>query len=417
MSSEPIFHTVITNPEGARQQSELGKPPPDPGKPSLLQRPCMYLTCFVKSLPVIFISLIVCWSYYAYFVATVILIMTDMVEQVICGVIFHIITLLFIWSYYMIVFTPPGSVPPSWRLSQANVDMLAAAKSEEEWKSILTEVTSHLGCSVKQRSVQNAVRYCEKCLCIKPDRSHHCSVCEVCTLKMDHHCPWVNNCVGFANYKFFILFLGYSLTYCIFIGSTTARHFITIWLLKDEDEDVDNSENSAAKYHLLFVFFVSLLFCLSICSLFGYHIWLVLHNRTTLEQFRAPMFENNLSDPSGWSLGKINNLREVFGNNAFLWFFPVKTTIGDGLSYPCRNQEEIPSYQDAGLVNGIAVPSVFIHEAPSRTLINPTVGGQLSVTMTSNQPPVNSEVRLENNGYTKTVMLDQSDLTQLSVHR
>ena len=61
MSSEPIFHTVITNPEvtknkkkvmfliisntqGARQQSELGKPPPDPGKPSLLQRPCMYLT-------------------------------------------------------------------------------------------------------------------------------------------------------------------------------------------------------------------------------------------------------------------------------------------------------------------------------------------------------------------------------------
>ena len=53
---------------------------------------------------------------------------------------------------------------------QTNVDMLAAAKSEEEWKSILTEVTSHLGCSVKQRSVQNAVRYCEKCLCIKPDR-------------------------------------------------------------------------------------------------------------------------------------------------------------------------------------------------------------------------------------------------------
>ena len=41
--TEPIFHTVITNPEGSRQESQ-SKPPPDPGKPSLLQRPCMYLT-------------------------------------------------------------------------------------------------------------------------------------------------------------------------------------------------------------------------------------------------------------------------------------------------------------------------------------------------------------------------------------
>ena len=36
-------------------------------------------------------------------------------------------------------------------------------------------------------------------------------------------------------------------------------------------------------------------------------------SRTTLEQFRAPMFADNVSDPSGWSLGKLNNLREVFG--------------------------------------------------------------------------------------------------------
>ena len=77
--------------------------------------------------------------------------------------------------------------------------------------------------------------------------------------------------------------------------------------------------NFLFRYHLLFVFFVSILFCLSISSLFGYHIWLVLHNRTTLEQFRAPMFENNLSDPNGWSLGKINNLREVFGELIFLY--------------------------------------------------------------------------------------------------
>ena len=33
--------------------------------------------------------------------------------------------------------------------------------------------------------------------------------------------------------------------------------------------------------------------------------------RSTLEQFRAPMFENNHSDPEGWSLGKLDNIREV----------------------------------------------------------------------------------------------------------
>ena len=72
-------------------------------------------------------------------------------------------------------------------------------------------------------------RYCEKCVHIKPDRCHHCSVCGVCVTKMDHHCPWVNNCVGFKNYKFFILFLGYAFIYCIFVAFTSLPYFIQFW--------------------------------------------------------------------------------------------------------------------------------------------------------------------------------------------
>jgi len=403
----------------------------------------MYLTRFVKSLPVIFISLIVGWSYYAYVVAVVLTAMVDnVVEQVVCAVVFHCLAIMFLWSYYMVVFTPPGTVPPSWRLTNVDVDRLAQAQSEDEWKDILATLANQIGCPVKQRSVQNAVRYCEKCLCIKPDRSHHCSVCEDCTLKMDHHCPWVNNCVGFHNYKFFLLFLGYALSYCLFISASTARYFLHIWLLEKEADH----ELGSAKYHILFVFFISILFSLSVSSLFWYHIWLVVHNRSTLEQFRAPIYENNVSDSNGWSLGKLNNIREVFGTNMLLWLLPLQTCLGDGITFPTRLPVDCTTYHSIGKYSD--TPGTTQHhpvplpghtqysrpDNPSRTLVNPVLGSggkvltasetvtrsetvsgvislspdcKVTITPDSMMDKVTmvSEVRLDSNGHAKTVMV------------
>ena len=56
---------------------------------------------------------------------------------------------------------------------------------------------------------------CKHCVQPKPPRTHHCSICETCFLKMDHHCPWVNNCIGHFNHRYFVSF-------CIFMWFGTV---------------------------------------------------------------------------------------------------------------------------------------------------------------------------------------------------
>jgi len=101
-------------------------------------------------------------------------------------IIFNISYFMFTWSFIITVLTEPGQVPLYWSF------YLKANQSKKR-------------------------RYCLICHIFKPMRCHHCSTCQKCVLNMDHHCPWINNCVGFYNRKFFLLVLFY-LVLTIIIG-------------------------------------------------------------------------------------------------------------------------------------------------------------------------------------------------------
>ncbi|XP_076025727.1 palmitoyltransferase ZDHHC16B [Genypterus blacodes] len=71
-----------------------------------------------------------------------------------------------------------------------------------------------------------SVSICKKCIAPKPPRTHHCSICDMCVLKMDHHCPWLNNCVGHFNHRYFFSFCLYMTLGCLYCSISSQTMFL-----------------------------------------------------------------------------------------------------------------------------------------------------------------------------------------------
>lgn len=67
---------------------------------------------------------------------------------------------------------------------------------------------------------------CRTCAFTKPARSKHCPLCRACVARHDHHCVWVNTCIGKDNYRWFMCLLaslGVLLTYGAYLAITLLR--------------------------------------------------------------------------------------------------------------------------------------------------------------------------------------------------
>lgn len=237
-------------------------------------------------------------------------------------VIYNVLIFMVLWCYFAVVLTDAGKVPEGWQPPPDDEDEdLEAADAAEDKKSN----------SEKRR------RFCRKCAAWKPERTHHCSVCERCTLKMDHHCVWVANCVGAYNYKFFLLFLLYTFLATVFDAVVLLSNFVDFFKdlesqreagvvgevatpassEVDREQRVDQGSGMAA----VFVTFVlDVAFAASLLGFIIMHANLNLSNMTTIE-----MYEKKKMLPWRFDRGRTNNLQEVFGLNPLLWLLPLHT--------------------------------------------------------------------------------------------
>eukprot|EP00732_Lithocolla_globosa_P006081 Lithocolla_globosa_v1_NODE_6785_length_1033_cov_8.297959.p1 type:complete len:317 gc:universal NODE_6785_length_1033_cov_8.297959:39-989(+) len=277
---------------------------------------------FFGFIPVIFITALVIWSFYV-FAYTICIAYVAKISPFASLLMLLFVTPLWMGllaSYYRIVFTFPGSPPPRFGVPPEEI----SAWVEEDYQRNVSQI---VGEEVRVRLTKHdgSPRYCKTCHVVKPDRAHHCSLCGNCVLKFDHHCPWVNQCVGFKNYRFFLQFITYAFLYCFLLLLSLIPIFVRLWKTSEHPLNVMD-------FQWLILFLFAAAFSTVLLGFVAFHAKLLLTNQTTLESMDSPAVDFNV--------GRRNNVVSVMGPEKWKWFLPFgETNLASGLTFPIKDDD------------------------------------------------------------------------------
>ncbi|XP_073710366.1 palmitoyltransferase ZDHHC9 isoform X1 [Misgurnus anguillicaudatus] len=192
---------------------------------------------------------------------------------------------------------------------------------------------------IKNVQINNQIvklKYCYTCKIFRPPRASHCSICDNCVDRFDHHCPWVGNCVGKRNYRYFYLFtLSLSLL-TIYIFAFDIVHVV----LRSVDSGFVNTlkETPGTVLEVLVCFFT----LWSVVGLTGFHTYLISLNQTTNEDIKGSWSgKNRIQNPYSHK-NFIKNCCEVLCGPAYPSVLDRRGVMLEDTSSPAPSDASAP---------------------------------------------------------------------------